>query len=247
MPPRLETEQAIAVMHDAWVAEHVPSATTTTTTTVAVTTVTTRPPATTTTTRPTTTTLVAPTTSPTTVAPATTTTTTTLAAAAQLPSTEPPPPSDTAYMADPPETQVLSETVSGASSEMTSSDMATVGLVRRMVDSQLPAGVSTVAAGPLVVLGLVLDAVLAAGSLMLVPWVLLGIYMVGLLRGTIPLEVEGCAQPRPVSSNRTAPVLSSGSLKLPHLGDWTHDGHPVSHGQARMASMVAVRRRRPWS
>ena len=60
--------------------------------------------------------------------------------------------------------------------------MATVGMVRRVVDSQLPAGVSSVAAGPLVVLGLIVDAVRAAGALMAVPWLLLGIYMAGLLR-----------------------------------------------------------------
>jgi hypothetical protein len=60
--------------------------------------------------------------------------------------------------------------------------MATVAMVRRVVDSQLPAGVATVAAGPLVVLGLIIDAVRAAGALMAVPWLLLGIYMTGLLR-----------------------------------------------------------------
>ncbi|MBT8215801.1 MAG: hypothetical protein KJO17_03015, partial [Acidimicrobiia bacterium] len=48
--------------------------------------------------------------------------------------------------------------------------------------SQLPAGVSTVAVGPLVVLGLVFDAIRAAGALMAVPWLILGAYMVGLLR-----------------------------------------------------------------
>ena len=176
------TERLIAAMHEDWVAEHVP--TTTTTTTVAVTTVTTSPKATTTTTIAPTTTTIAPTT--TTIAP--TTTTTTLPAAAQLPSTEPPPPTDMAYLADPPATQVMAESVSASSAEMTGSDMATVSFVRRVVDTQFPAGVSTVAAGPLVVLGLIVDAVVAAGSLMLAPWVLLGIYMVGLLRGKIPLE-----------------------------------------------------------
>ena len=33
-----------------------------------------------------------------------------------------------------------------------------------------------------------------------------------------------------LSSRATAPALSSGSLPLPHLGDCTHDGQPVSHG-----------------
>ena len=91
-------------------------------------------------------------------------------------------------MTDLPAPVVLSsETLSSA---MVSEDsgMATVGMVRRLVDSQLPTGVSTVAAGPLVVFGLIIDAIVAAGSLMLVPWVLLAIYMVGLLRGNIPLE-----------------------------------------------------------
>lgn len=74
---------------------------------------------------------------------------------------------------------------------VTDSEISTVGMVRRVVDTQLPAGVSTVAAGPLVVLGLIIDAVRAAGSLMAVPWLLLGIYMVGLLRGTITLEPAG--------------------------------------------------------
>ena len=60
----------------------------------------------------------------------------------------------------------------------------------RVVESQLPAGVSSVAVGPLVVLGLIVDAVRAAGALMAVPWLLLTIYMVGLLRGKIPLETE---------------------------------------------------------
>ena len=32
-------------------------------------------------------------------------------------------------------------------------------------------------------------------------------------------------------SNRTAPALSSGELPLPHLGDWTQEGQPVSQGQ----------------
>ena len=61
--------------------------------------------------------------------------------------------------------------------------MATVGFVRRVVDSQLPSGVATIAAGPLVVFGLIIDAIKAAGGLLVVPWLVLGIYMAGLLRG----------------------------------------------------------------
>jgi len=41
------------------------------------------------------------------------------------------------------------------------------------------------------------------------------------------------------SSSRTAPSLSSGSLPLPHLGDWTQDGHPSEQPQSAMASRVA--------
>lgn len=40
------------------------------------------------------------------------------------------------------------------------------------------------------------------------------------------------------SSNRTAPALSSGSLPLPHLGDWMHDGQPDTQGQPAMRSRV---------
>lgn len=41
------------------------------------------------------------------------------------------------------------------------------------------------------------------------------------------------------SSTRTAPALASGSLPLPHLGDWTHEGQPASQSQVSMASRVA--------
>ena len=37
----------------------------------------------------------------------------------------------------------------------------------------------------------------------------------------------------------TAPALSSGSLPLPHLGDCTHDGQPLSHSQAGDGARVA--------
>ena len=36
-----------------------------------------------------------------------------------------------------------------------------------------------------------------------------------------------------------APALSSGSLPLPHFGDWMHDGQPDSHSHAATASRVA--------
>lgn len=42
-----------------------------------------------------------------------------------------------------------------------------------------------------------------------------------------------------VSSNLIAPALSSGSLPLPHFGDWTHDGQPLSQPHDAMASRVA--------
>jgi secretion/DNA translocation related TadE-like protein len=40
------------------------------------------------------------------------------------------------------------------------------------------------------------------------------------------------------SNRRTAPALSSGSLPLPHLGDWMHDGHPEAHAQFAIRSRV---------
>lgn len=86
-------------------------------------------------------------------------------------------------MPDLPAAVVLSAAEAEAEPPQHSSDgMATVGLVQRVVDSQLPAGVSTVAAGPLVVLGLIIDAVRAAGALMAVPWIVLGGYVLLLLR-----------------------------------------------------------------
>ena len=50
-------------------------------------------------------------------------------------------------------------------------------------------------------------------------------------------ELAG-APARIASSSWTAPALSSGSLPLPHLGDWTHDGQPSVHSQATMAWRV---------
>ena len=82
-----------------------------------------------------------------------------------------------------PEPVVLAANSAEADLAEGSEDMATVGFVRRVVDSQLPAGVATVAAGPLVVLGLIIDAVRAAGGLLLLPWLVLAVYMAGLLRG----------------------------------------------------------------
>ena len=40
------------------------------------------------------------------------------------------------------------------------------------------------------------------------------------------------------SSRRTAPALSSGSLPLPHFGDWMHDGHPVAQTHWSISSRV---------
>ena len=198
-----ETASSIIVStYEAWVAENTapPTTTTTTTTVPPTTTTTTVPPTTTTTTTapppPTTTTTVPPTTTTTTttvplttttttIAPpppsTTTTTTTTLPAPAALPPT-PPSISDTAFMAGTPARTVQVSAVSSTEVMASESEMATVGFVSRIVDSQLPPGVSTVAAGPLVVLGLVVDAIRAAGSLMAVPWIVLIVYMLGLLR-----------------------------------------------------------------
>jgi secretion/DNA translocation related TadE-like protein len=41
------------------------------------------------------------------------------------------------------------------------------------------------------------------------------------------------------SNTRTAPALSSGSLPLPHFGDCTHDGQPLSHSQLATVARVA--------
>ena len=40
-------------------------------------------------------------------------------------------------------------------------------------------------------------------------------------------------------TERHRATLSSGSLPLPHFGDWTHDGQPVAHSHAAIASRVA--------
>ena len=106
-----------------------------------------------------------------------------MAPAALLPPTEPPV-SEMAFMPNLPAPVVLTAAAAEADPSLeTAEEMAAVGFVRRVVDSQLPAGVATVAAGPLVVLGLIIDAIKAAGGLLLVPWLILGIYMAGLLGG----------------------------------------------------------------
>jgi len=178
-------EATIGELFDAFVGIQPSSTTTTTstvppsTTTTSTTTPTTRPPAPTTTTS-TTTTTVAPA-ATTSIPPTTTTTTTTmlLPQVAQLPPVDPP---IYMFMAERPAPVVLSAMAESSADVADESSMASVMLVRRVVDSQLPAGVSVVAAGPLVVLGLIVDAIRAAGALMAVPWLLLGIYVVGLLR-----------------------------------------------------------------
>ena len=45
---------------------------------------------------------------------------------------------------------------------------------------------------------------------------------------------------RTTSRTRTAPALSSGSLPLPHFGDCTQDGQPLSHSQLATVARVAV-------
>ena len=172
-----EAELTINALFDEFVESQPPATTTTTSTAPPVTTTSTVPPATTTTTRPPASTT---TTSTTTTTLVPTTTTTTTLATALLPSVDPPM-AEALFMTDMPAPIVLSASPASASNRPDDSQMATVGLVRRVVDSQLPAGVSTVAAGPLVVLGLVIDAIRAAGALMAVPWLLLGLYMAGLL------------------------------------------------------------------
>ena len=46
-------------------------------------------------------------------------------------------------------------------------------------------------------------------------------------------------------STSTAPSFHSGSLLLPHFGDWTQRGHPLWHGQPATASRVARIHSRP--
>lgn len=160
-------------MYTAWIAAN--STTTTTVTTV--------PPATTsttsTTTPPSTTTTTKPTPATTTTQPTRTTTTTTTPAAALLPNLPDGP--ESSFTAAAPESAVM-VSANVASLDM-AEDQATamVGLVTRVVESRLPAGVSDIAVGPLVVLGLILDAVRSAGLFMMIPWVLLIGYMAVLL------------------------------------------------------------------
>ena len=49
----------------------------------------------------------------------------------------------------------------------------------------------------------------------------------------------GAAPASRVESSRTAPVLDSGSLPLPHFGDWMQEGQPASQPQDSMARAVA--------
>ena len=50
---------------------------------------------------------------------------------------------------------------------------------------------------------------------------------------------QGAKRSTPWSSFR-APALSSGLLRLPHLGDCTQDGQPDSHSHWAIASRVAA-------
>ena len=52
---------------------------------------------------------------------------------------------------------------------------------------------------------------------------------------------EGAMSVVMARSMAMAPALSNGSLPLPHLGDWTQDGQPLSHGQDWITSRVASR------
>lgn len=48
-------------------------------------------------------------------------------------------------------------------------------------------------------------------------------------------------------SSREAPVLSSGLLPLPHLGDCTQDGQPATHAHESMVADVADNQRSSWA
>lgn len=55
----------------------------------------------------------------------------------------------------------------------------------------------------------------------------------------VPGPSAAASSSRTASSTRTAPALSSGSLPLPHFGDWTHEGQPLSHSQLATVARVA--------
>ena len=50
-----------------------------------------------------------------------------------------------------------------------------------------------------------------------------------------------------IPNNTPAPRLSSGSLLLPHLGDWTQEGQPSSQGHSLSMARVACQRSRRMS
>src|SRR5699024_1168873 len=45
---------------------------------------------------------------------------------------------------------------------------------------------------------------------------------------------------RTSSNRRNAPALLRGSFLFPHLGDWMHEGQPLTHSQSAITSRVAV-------
>ncbi len=48
-------------------------------------------------------------------------------------------------------------------------------------------------------------------------------------------------------SSSSAPALCSGSLRLPHLGDCTHDGHPDRHGHSPISRRASATSISNWS
>ena len=56
--------------------------------------------------------------------------------------------------------------------------------------------------------------------------------------GPVRARHTGVAQPAPSRASRrdTAPALSRGEFPLPHLGDWTQEGQPLSHRQEVIAA-----------
>lgn len=178
-----------------WLSQNGPGSSTTTipstlppvTTLPPITTTTTKPPATTTTKPPPTTTTTTTTTTRTPNPPETTvqttssttstsTTTTTVAGGSTTPPSGPSP-----FTPDMPLAVVLGESLE-TTVDNDDRGVQSIELVRRLVDTQLPSGVSQVAVSPLLVLELILNAILAAGSLMLLPWVALTAYAIYLAR-----------------------------------------------------------------
>ena len=195
-----EAEQAINAAHEAW--QETQATTTTTTLPPQTTTTTTLPPSTTTSTtvaatKPSTTsTTLPPPTTTTTTSTTTPTATTTTTVVPALTSTNPPEQSGMMFKATTPDSALFVSVATAGEVQVDQASTPSIGWVNRVIDSELPYGISAVAAGPLLVLSLIADAVVAAGTLMLIPWGLLAAYMgTLLLANRTPEPAEAVVQP----------------------------------------------------